>query len=188
MSFSVTTITKERVAVQQSSHNDIRSVWSIDYWKPDLIHRFRGYELLKGCFLRDTCKHYTMRCPIFFIFLSLAAISHMQVLWLHNLTKQYSSTHLDVSAPPGLEDDMSDSISSRAEGIAVELGKKWLENAPTNPISIITNFTTPGSTTQSRCEDAKVSLLTCVDIFVRGWLQRIHQSHPLTSFVIHPWT
>ena len=57
-------------------------------------------------------------CPIFFIFLSLAGISHMQVLWLHNLTKQVelssSSTHLDVSAPPGLEDDMSDSISSRA--------------------------------------------------------------------------
>ena len=156
-----------------------------------------GRHLTKGkeeqrCFLHDTCKHYPIHCcPIFFIFLSLAAISHMQVLWLHNLTKQYSSTHLDVSAPPGLEDDMSDSISSRAEGIAVELGKKWLENAPTNPISIITNFTTPGSLccyTQSRCEDAKVSLLTCVDIFVRGWLQRIHQSHPLTSFVIHPWT
>ena len=39
----------------------------------------------------------------------------MQVLWLHNLTKQYSSTHLDVSAPPGLEDDMSDSITGYRE-------------------------------------------------------------------------
>ena len=163
--------------------------WLLKAWLDTSLPGIRTTEGMR-CFLRDTCKHYT-RCPIFFIFLSLAAISHMQVLWLHNLTKQYSSTHLDVSAPPGLEDDMSDSISSRAEGIAVELGKKWLENAPTNPISIITNFTTPGSLccyTQSRCEDAKVSLLTCVDIFVRGWLQRIHQSHPLTSFVIHPWT
>lgn len=126
--------------------------WLLKAWLDTSLPGIRTTEGMR-CFLRDTCKHYT-RCPIFFIFLSLAAISHMQVLWLHNLTKQYSSTHLDVSAPPGLEDDMSDSISSRAEGIAVELGKKWLENAPTNPISIITNFTTPGSLTDSlwRCE------------------------------------
>ena len=114
MSFSVTTTTREQ---QQSCYNDIRSVWSIDYWKPDLIHRFRATSNQRK---RDafsmTHVNTILSTVVQFssFFLSLAAISHMQVLWLHNLTKQYSSTHLDVSAPPGLEDDMSDSISSRA--------------------------------------------------------------------------
>ena len=134
VSFSVTTITKERVAVQQSSHNDIRSVWSIDYWKPDLIHRFRATsnqrkrDAFSMTHVNTILSTVVQFSSFFYHWLPSRICKCYDCITWQSSTSLQPSTHLDVSAPPGLEDDMSDSISSRAaEGIEQQREKHDLK-------------------------------------------------------------